>query len=178
MALTRTLDLLFYAAGASAFVALPFLIVNCARFMRKRSRAAFPASRAAVEFPIKSVALFVTPILVVAATATVATTISRQAALSFLQQPADRLHVYVNGRPVQNGDEVVYSLRRITTYWAHHSHPTTRIRVEIRDSERSLVLELGRDSAVPREYWVFCPSTGIASSNEIGRLTSSLFDGY
>jgi hypothetical protein len=178
MALTRTLDLLFYAAVASAFVALPFLIVNWAKFMKERNRAAFPATRAAVEFPIKSVALFVIPILVAGATASVATTAARQAALSFLQHSPDQFHVYVNGRPVQNGDEVLLSLRGISKYWAHHSHPTTRIRVEIRDSQRNHVLELGRDSGIPREYWVFCPTGRITSSNEIGRVTSPLFDGY
>ena len=170
MTLTRTLDLLFYGAGASAFVAFPFLVVNWARFMMKRSRAAFPA---------KSIAFFATPILVALATASAATTAARQKALSFLQQPSDHLHVYVNGRPEQNGDEIVSSLRRITTYSAHHTDPTTRIRVEIRDSEsNSLVLVLGRDSGIPHEYWVFCPSGWITSNNEIGRVTTPLFDAY
>jgi hypothetical protein len=179
MVLTRTLDLLFYAAIATAFVASPFLIVNWAKFyMKKRSRAAFPAYVAGVEFPIKSVVFFVTASLVVLVTGSAATTVARQTAVSFLQQPPEQLHVLVNGRPVQNGDEIVLSLRAIASHSAHHSHPTTHIRVEIRHSQRNLVLELGRDSGIPREYWVFCPTGGITSSNEIGRITSPLFDGY
>jgi hypothetical protein len=179
MVSTRALDLLFFTAGASAFVAVPFLLVNWVTFVRQRSRAALPASRALVPFPIKSVAFFVTPILVAFGAASVAATMERRSALAFLEQSPGRLHVSVNGRPVPNGDDVVLSLKRITPYWAHHSHPTTRIRVEVRDnSARNLVVELGRDSDVPREYWVFSPASAITLRNDIGRVTTSVFDSY
>jgi hypothetical protein len=56
---------------------------------------------------------------------------------------------------------------------------TIRIEVDIQDDRgRKLVLELGRDSENLREYWVFSQSSEITRGNEIGRVTSSLFDRY
>jgi hypothetical protein len=178
MDLKNVLDLIFYGAGAVAIIALPFLIVNWVQYMRARARAAFPSSRAAVAFPAKSVGLFVTSILIAAAVASVATTTARQEAQRFLSGSTGDMTVYVNGQLISDQEEVLSVLKGIASYSAHHSHPTTRIRVDVMSSNGNLALELGRDSGNPREYWVFSQRQGITSSNDIGRITTSAFDRY
>jgi hypothetical protein len=84
----------------------------------------------------------------------------------------------VNERPASNGAAIVETLRGLRSYHAHHSHATTRIRVEIRGPQTSLVLDLGCDSDLPNEYWVFSPVSFITSSNEIGKIRTALFDRY
>jgi hypothetical protein len=80
--------------------------------------------------------------------------------------------------PIYEYAEMISSLKEIAPYWAHHSHPTTRIRVDIHSEVRDLTLELGRDSGNPQEYWVFYSEHSVTSDNEMGRITTSAFDGY
>ncbi len=84
----------------------------------------------------------------------------------------------VNDRPVSDGGEVLSALRGIAPYRAHHSHPTIQIQVDVRGPTGSLTLKLGRDSGNAREYWVFLSGHGVTSKNEIGRITTSMFDQY
>jgi len=127
---------------------------------------------------MKSIGLFVTSILIAFAAVSVATTAARQEVQRFLRElPSDAI-VYVDGQRISDQEEVVSILKGITSYWAHHSHPTTRIRVDVMSSKGNLGLELGRDSGKPREYWVFSPGQSITSKNEIGRITTSAFDKY
>ena len=177
----RMLDLVFFAGLLGAFCAAPFLAVNTARCMvtRWKQRGTSSIARRSTAFPVKSAVALVTASLVAATAASVATTRSRTALLSFLEQRPGQLHVLVSGRLAQDPAEVVDALKSIRRSGAHHSHPTTRIRVEVFDSERRMVVELGRDSQRPREYWVFLPEEStITTHNEIGRLTSPVFDGY
>jgi hypothetical protein len=178
MNLKKALDLIFYGASAMAILSLPFLLVNWLQYMRARARAAFPSSRAAVSFPAKSIGLFVTSILIAVAVASVATTSARQEAQRFLRELPSDATVYVNGQPISDQEEVLSTLKGVASYWAHHSHPTTLIRLDVTSSKGNLALELGRDSGNPREYWVFSPEQGITSKNEIGRITTSAFDKY
>jgi hypothetical protein len=171
------LDLVFYGAGIAAVAALPFFVVNALRYSRARARSAYPDR--VPGFPTKSIGFFVVPILVVAVTAAVATSSTRRGVLEFLQRsPAGDLKVTVDDQPAADPDEVVLVLKRVAPYWAHHSHPTRRIRVELNGTAGRLIVELARDSGDAREYWVFVPEHGITSKNEIGRVTTSLFDRY
>src|SRR5262249_18003196 len=131
-----------------AVLAIPFLMVNWSRYVLAVRRAHFPNSRALVPFPIRTVLFFVAPIFVAVFTAGVATASSKQKVVEFLRQhDATQFTVLVNGRPVANGSEVVLALRGVSTgFWAHHSHPTTRVRVQIESPGGQLSLELGRDS--------------------------------
>jgi hypothetical protein len=52
------------------------------------------------------------------------------------------------------------------------------IRVDIETDKGTLTLQLGRDSGYAQEYWVFYPKYRITSNNEIGRVTTPLFDEY
>src|SRR5947209_1693963 len=62
--------------------------------------------------------------------------------------------ILVNGKQVCNSADVLATLKRMSDLPAHHSSPTRRIRVDIRRTKH-IVLDLGRDSSNPREYWVF-----------------------
>ena len=135
MNLKKALDLIFYGASAMAIMSLPFLLANWWRYMKARARAAFPSSRAAVPFPAKSIGLFVTSILIAAAAASVATTSARQEAQRFLRELPSDVTVYVNGQPISDQEEVLSTLEGVTSYWAHHSHPTTWIRVDVMSSK-------------------------------------------
>lgn len=174
----HTLNIIFYCAAATSIIALPFLLVNWARYMKQRSANNFGAVQSSGEFPIKSVSFFVIPILIAGAIASVMTTSARDEALSFIQDLSGNYTVYVNQQPARDTDRIISSLKGITPYWAHHSHPTKRIRVDIRSDKGNLTLELGRDSGDPREYWVFYTEHGVTSNNEIGRITTSAFDEY
>jgi hypothetical protein len=176
--LNKILGVIFYGAGAVAIIALPFLIVNWVQYVRAMARAAFPGSRAAVAFPAKSVGLFVTSILIAVGVASVATSSTRREARRFLGESTGDATVYVNGQRISSPEEVLAALKGLAWYSAHHSHPTTRIEVDVMSSRGNLALELGRDSDNPREYWVFSQRQGITSNNEIGRITTSAFDKY
>lgn len=86
--------------------------------------------------------------------------------------------VYVNNHPARDPDKVISDVKSLAPQLGHHSHPTKRIRVEIRSEQGSLTLELDRDSGFPQQYWVFYPKYGITSNNEIGRITTPVFDEY
>ena len=180
MSVTRALDFTFRASSLLAVMATPFLLVNWCRYSLALQRAPFPNSRALVPFPTKTVLFFVMPIAVTFIIANVATASSQQKVVDFLHRPdATQFTVLVNGRPVANGSEIVQSLRGVSAwYWAHHSHPTKRVHVQINSPSGQLSLELGRDSGRPQEYWVFDPAGTITNLNEIGRITTHLFDDY
>jgi hypothetical protein len=171
------LDLVFYGAGIAAVGAVPFLLVNVFRYRQARARSAYPDR--VPGFPAKSIGFFIVPIVVVAVTAHLATSSTRWNVLEFLQRsPAGGLTVTVDRRLTSDPEEIVSVLRRVAPQWGHHSHPTRRIRVELTGTTGRLIVELARDSGNPQEYWVFVPEHAITSNNEIGRVTTSLFDRY
>jgi hypothetical protein len=173
-----TLNFIFYCAAAIGLMDLPFLLVNWARYMKARSPSRISLARAPAKFPIKSVIFFVLPLLIAPAIADFMTTSTRGEALKFIKGLSGHYTACVNGLPVADADEVVSALKGIASYWAHHTHPTKRIRVYIHSDHGDLTLELRRDSGYPQEYWVFSPSHGVTSNNEIGRITTAVFDKY
>jgi hypothetical protein len=177
MVLKNILAVTFYGAAAAAIIALPFFFYNWIEYVGLRSRA-LPGSRALIPLPTLSISFFVIPILIAIAAATAASAIAQQETRSFLNDSAGDTKVWINGEQIAQKDEVLTALRGLSSRASHHSHPTSRIRVEMLNSKGYLVLELGRDSGNPREYWVFNPQMGITSSNEIGRVTTSAFDQY
>jgi hypothetical protein len=91
-------------------------------------------------------------------------------------EPADT-PIFVDGRQVQNGGEILTELKRLGDLPAHHSQPVKTITVEVAGRSH-LTLWLRRDSNEPREYWVFDPSHLITRNNEIGRIVTPVFDAY
>jgi hypothetical protein len=96
----------------------------------------------------------------------------------FVRNISSGATVMVNGQTVRNPENVISEMAKLTKSDAHHSHPTIRIRVDLIDGNRRLTLELGRDSELPTEYWVFCPDYRFTKMNEIGRITTDIFADY
>ena len=173
----NALNTLFYCVSAITIIALPFLIVNWVRYAKGRSNQT--GSPGKIEgIPLKSTLFFVIPILIAIAIAQFTTSFSRDEVLQFMQNLSGSYTVYVNNQPARDPDKVIAAVKKVDTQLAHHSHPTERIRVEIKAAQGDLVLELGRDSESPQEYWVYYPKYGITSNNEIGRITTPVFDEY
>jgi hypothetical protein len=172
----EVLNAAFYCASAAAIVALPVLIVNWAKYMkaaRKLGRA-----HALAGFPSKSIGFFAVPILTAFTVASVMTSCARDDVLNFLRGASPGYTVYINGQPAAEPEKIMSILKGISSARPHHSHPTTRIRVDLKGHQRSVQLEVARDSSNPQEYWVFYPQIAVTSNNEIGRITTSVFDGY
>jgi hypothetical protein len=175
----NALNLIFYLVSAIPFIALPFLLVNWAKYMKARSENRSRFVPLPAKFPVKSVIFFAAPILVAIAIAEIVSSRSRLEALSFLRNLSGNYKVYVNSKLAHDPDRVVSALKEVAPVpIGHHSHPTKMIRVDIQGETDSLTLELGRDSGYPQEYWVFNPSYRITSNNEIGRVITTVFDDY
>ncbi len=130
------------------------------------------------KMPVKSVLFFVAPIVIAIAIAEIVTARSRVEALNFLRDVSGNYKVYVNSQVPRDPDGIVSALKTTAPELAHHSHPTKTIRVDIETDKGTLTLQLGRDSGYAQEYWVFYPKYRITSNNEIGRMTTPLFDEY
>lgn len=163
-----------------AFVATPFLIVNWIRYMKDlygRKKRGESVSQFA-GLPYKSVLAFVTPILLVFLVSSIMTNAVRSDALRFLSAAARDATVAIDGNSVPNAPEIISELQKLSTYVAHHSHPERVIQIVVAYNGNTLRLNLGRDSGRPNEYWVFYPRYRHTSANEIGRITTNVFDSY
>ena len=153
----------YFGAAILGLIALVFLVVRWGQHRSQGTRAA----------------IFGSAIVAVIAYYSVAAWAGRQRVIGFLRQSPTSVTVFVDDKPVQNADAIVAALGQVEHYWAHHSHPTKRIHIDLRNADARMALELGRDSGDPKEYWVFCSACAItASKNEIGRMTTPLFDEY
>jgi hypothetical protein len=174
----KILDVVFYCVSAIAIVALPFLIVNWIRLLKRRAVNKFNPTLFSGGFPVKSVMFFVVPIFAAIGIAEFMASSSRAEALNFIRGSAGNYTVYVNQQIVLGADKVISALKTVSPKLAHHSHPTKRIRVELNSEKGHMTLELARDSDYPQEYWVFYPKYRVTANNEIGRITTSVFDQY
>ena len=174
----NVLDVLANILFVVPFIVLPFLLVNWVRYVKVGAENKSTFAPRPVRFPLMSVLLFVGPIIMVSVISEIMASRSRAEALSFLGGWSRNHTVYVNSQPSQDADRVVKALKEVAPQPAHHSHPTKRIRVEIESKDGNLILELGRDSSYGQEYWVFYPKYRATSENEIGRITTPVFDSY
>jgi len=172
----KTLNIIGYCAFAASLIALPFLLVNWAIYMKRQPANSLATPPSA--FPIKSVSFFLVSCVITVVIAIVLTTDARNEALNFIRSLPGNYTVYVNEQQVRDPQKLISALREVRPYEAHHSHPTKRIPVLIRTDERDLRLELGRDSDNPEEYWVFSVGQDAISDTEIGRITTAAFDEY
>jgi hypothetical protein len=167
---------IFVVASVITLVACPVFVVNWFRYM-KIARALPPAEKWA-NFPVKSVAFFMIPILVTDVVALILTSSARMQVLDQLHALSGNYEVYVEGHTYRESEKIISMIKQVSPYLAHHSHPTKMIRITIRGPQATIALELGRDSGRPQEYWVFYPGNVVTSRNEIGRVTTSLLDQY
>ena len=174
----NALNTLFYIVSVIPFIALPFLFVNWARYMKARAENKSRRAPVPAKVPVKSVLFFVAPIVIAIAIAEIVAARSRVEALNFLRDVSGNYKVYVNSQMAGDPAGIVSALKTTAPELAHHSHSTRMIRVDIETDKGTLTLQLGRDSGHAQEYWVFYPKYRITSNNEIGRVTTPLFDEY
>lgn len=103
---------------------------------------------------------------------------ARDKVKSFLGTVSTHVIVSVDGQKIKDPIEVINELKKIGPLTPHWSHAKKTFRVEVRSKRETLALQLGRDSSRAREYWVFYPKYRYTSKNEIGRITTNLFDDY
>jgi ABC-type multidrug transport system fused ATPase/permease subunit len=97
---------------------------------------------------------------------------------TWLENVSDNAIVSINNEVNQKPQTVIDELKKLVAIPAHHSHATKRIRIAIKDNEEGLVIDLGRDSQLPQEYWIFYLGYKYTRVNEIGRITTNLFDNF
>ena len=85
--------------------------------------------------------------------------------------------VLVDGVPIGVAEPLVAALRGIESHRYHHSHPTASFRVQLQTSQGPLELTLRRDSAEPREYWVYYPGFAATEANDVGAVFTDALDG-
>lgn len=165
------LNLIFYCAVVSTFIAFAFLLINAIKNN-------FASNGNTKAFPTKSLTFFITSIVVWIAVSSFMGSSAKNEALSFLNALSGNYTVYVNQKPVSNNDKIISALKDVSPQLGHHSHPTKRIPIDIKSEQGSLSLELRRDSEIPQEYWVFYYRDEGGTNTEIGKITTSIFDQY
>lgn len=159
-------------------VSMPFAVVVCVglwiyclvNFIRKKRRKALIAG--GCFFLIISVHMML---------ATILKSSVRRNLLSFLDEKNEPFTLSVEGRPVDQAqsDSLLSALRSVhPDRDVYHSHPTDRVSIQISNrTGQAIHLALGRDSGLPREYWVFQTDYETTSMNELGRVVTPLLDG-
>ena len=171
----KVLSIVCYCATVIAVITVPFLVADILRVIRAR-----PINRLGVsQFHFsRTMGLFVISCLIVIIISTSVSIYVRNDVLKFVNGLSGNYTVYVNQQQIHEPDKMISALKEVAPYWGHHSHPTKRIHVLIRSDVRDLRLDLARDSANPQEYWVFYLDQDLISENEIGRITTSVFNEY
>jgi len=171
----RALDFISVVAILVAVIAAPFLLIGWSNYLSRR-----PDDRV---FPIKSTLFFAVPVIIGLLGGWTSDSIAQFEVLQFLESVSNKSIISINGKEVQNGDEILNTLKGIQDLPAHHSSPTRMIYVDISDQPRHLLLWVARDSSDPHEYWVFAPSPSklalrSALKKDIGHVITSVFDQY
>jgi hypothetical protein len=168
----KPLDIIAYASIITGVVSAPFFLFSCVPYLASRNSG--PASPvAAVSFLV-----FVLSIVVGLSASWTEPSVARVQVIEKLMAAGDSCQISINGKPAQNSKQILAVLRTLHTSPGHHSDPTHAINIGISyDSER-MMLRLARDSADPKEYWVFFPKYWSTSTKEIGRIETSVFDSY
>jgi hypothetical protein len=161
-------------AFVPAFVALPLFAINWFRYESSRRG----GSRPFQPFPVISLSVFAGSALLLLVISETIASQARSEVTTFIRD-ANGAKVTVNGEVVADPAPILRALRWVLGTMPHHSLPTTPLHVVIRGKNGSLELDLARDSARPREYWVFYPAgQTIRAGSEIGRVESEAFDAY
>jgi hypothetical protein len=175
----RILDVMVYCAASAALIAFPFWIFNTIKYLKRRAATKLNPDLV-VGYPSKSLMAFAVPLLMALALGQTVASFSLKEALNVLPGLSGNYKVYVNHEAVSDADaeKIVSALQQTSSVLGHHSHDTKRIRVDINSEKGNITLELGRDSQVPQEYWVFYPKYRVTSNYEIGRIRTPVFDQY
>lgn len=121
---------------------------------------------------------FILPIIITSVLSFTVKKIVRHEVKVWLENVSNNAIVSVNNEEVQKPRTIIDGLKKLTVLPAHHSRVTKRIRIAIRDGDQGLVIDLGRDSDRHEEYWVFYLGYRHTCVNEIGRITTTLFENF
>lgn len=96
----------------------------------------------------------------------------------FLREAGSDVELLVDGNhlPGPASAVILGRLRDLGTLPPHHSHPMRRFSVLLIDGERTLELDMGRDSRRPDEYWVYFPRDWMTDHNAVGRIRTNALD--
>src|SRR6267142_1029030 len=136
------LNTLFYLVSVIPFIALPFLFVNWARYMKAQAENKSRHVPVPAKVPLKSVLFFAVPIIVAITIAEIVAARSRVEALTFLRNVSGNYRVYVNAQAAKNPDAIIAALKTTGARMDHHSSPTKMIRVDIQSDRGDLSLQL------------------------------------
>jgi hypothetical protein len=175
----RFLEVVTYAGAVCGIILLAVCIVQIVRFRRRvNADLSLRPEWMKARFPFGSMMAFFACMMVSMGAAQWSAQIIHGDVLSALVSlPADS-RVWIAGRPVTDPDRVLQALRSLRWASAHHSHPSHPILVRVLTPSHDVILSVSRDSDDPHEYWVFLPRYRVTSMNEIGRIFTTVFDGY
>src|SRR5215471_8711187 len=173
----KVLDVIGYTGFSLVIIATPFFVYSWLAWIIRQARAE-PRLRPLIPKPTRMSLLFMTPVIVTLLVGETSQSIGRDQVMNALKSFRSDYQLRVNGRPVQNPDQILAMLKTLRGVFPHHSHPTGRIDVEVSDQSQDLRLWVCRDSDNPQEYWVFYPKYMITAHNEVGRIATPFFDHY
>lgn len=131
-----------------------------------------------IKLPITTALIFVFASLLIALYQSCLKTVFRNTTKEFLNRIPSNAIVKLNGKELKNYSELISQLKNTRPLPAHWSHATDKFSVEIIDSDKKLILKLGRDSAREKEYWVFYhypQGYGYVKDYHIGGIITDLF---
>ncbi len=105
----------------------------------------------------------------------------QRARQALLEVVATSSGVRLNGQSVDDLSVLLRTLRLIVHMPAHHSSPTSPIRVDLIDGGKTTGIVVARDSARASEFWVYRPGPNWHREplgQEAGRITSPELDEY
>lgn len=94
----------------------------------------------------------------------------------FVREAGENAELIVDGRARPDSKELLGLLGSLDRGSSHNSHPMRRSPVVVRHGDRSLELEMGRDSERADEYWVYLPRDWTTDHNEVGRIRTRALD--
>ncbi len=175
----KALDIIFYVSlivGIGSAPLLLFFGIPCLR-SREDSKS---------KIGLVSIVVFAVPVLAGLAAGQTSANVGHREVLRKLESTNPSCQILINGKGADNVDAVLASLKTLDWLPAHHSNPTKRINIEILDHAPRLLLSLARDSSDPQEYWVYYPrfyclfskAYCVKAEHDIGRIKTTLLDGY
>jgi len=175
----KALDMIFYVSVIAAIGSAPLLLFFGIPYLTSRGNEKG-------RIGIGSIAVFIVSVLTGLAAAETSGDIGHREVLRKLESMNPSCRISINGKGADNGEAIITVLKTLDRLPAHHSNPTKRINIEIAEHAPRLILSLARDSGDPQEYWVYyprfyCPfgqTHCLKAEHDIGRIKTSLFDGY
>jgi len=170
------LDTIAYPIDLIPFIMGTVVVVNMAKYTKKKRFA--KENHIYNPFPFRSFICFVASIFIPIIFGYGMKSTARAEVKAFLNNDSANVRVYIEGKHIENTDQVITELKKIAPLKHQHTRTIKNINIEITIHGETLRLVLGRDSRNNRKYWIFYPKYNYTSSNDIGRIITNLFDEY